>query len=333
MSGCPYVAEELKTKALSRVITQYRETPLFRSYIELFLDQLEELNEVFCDLRGAFDVDDAEGDQLDKLGISVGWPRCHCAGKKKVYFGFICGTCGFVMSEKNTSMDSEDGFFDDHIDKRRTGDSVTLARHDMGLSTVINSKNKDAMGKPIATNMIKTIERLRMWDIRSHNEPAQKNLRFAFGELVRMKDKLGLPESVVEKAAYLYRKALEKRLTRGRTISSIIAAALYMACRDAQTLRTINDFVSTTNIRKKQLTKCYRLLITELGMVLPAIDPVRCVSRIANNLNISEKTKRIAIEILKKAYQEKISIHQSIINQKKYYKFRWLYLFYSCHDI
>ncbi len=220
----------------------------------------------------------------------------------------VCRTCGFVMSEKNTSVDSEDYFFDDHVDKRRTGDTVTLARHDMGLSTVINSKNKDAMGKPIATNMIKTIERLRRWDIRTHNEPAQKNLRFAFGELVRMKDKLGLPESVVEKAAYLYRKALEKRLTRGRTTSSIIAAALYMACRDAQTLRTINDFVSTTNIRKKQLTKCYRLLITELGMVLPAIDPVRCVSRIANNLNMSEKTKRLAIEILKKAYQEKISI-------------------------
>ena len=118
MSGCPYVAEELKTKALSRVITQYRETPLFRSYIELFLDQLEELNEVFCDLRGAFDVDDAEGDQLDKLGISVGWPRCHCAGKKKVYFGFICGTCGFDPG-------TVDGFCDGSFPCPEIGEAAT----------------------------------------------------------------------------------------------------------------------------------------------------------------------------------------------------------------
>lgn len=163
----------------------------------------------------------------------------------------VCAVCGFVLFEKTANIDSENGFFDNHKDKRRTGDSITLTRHDMGLSTMINSTNRDAMGKPITTDMVRTIERIRKWDNLSRNDPADKNLRNAFNELIKMKDKLVLSKSVIEKAAYIYRKAFEKKLTKGRTTSSIMAACLYAACRDSETPRTIKDIVTVTNIRKK----------------------------------------------------------------------------------
>jgi len=40
---------------------------------------------------------------------------------------------------------------------------------------------------------------------------------------------------------------------------------------------------------------------------MPVIDPVNCVIRIANNVGVSEKTKRFAIGILHKAKQHNIS--------------------------
>jgi len=122
-----------------------------------------------------------------------------------------------------------------------------------------------------------------------------------------MKEKLFLSDAIVEKAAYIYRKALEKELVRGRTISSLVAAALYAACRESGTPRTLNDVSSAINITRKNLALCYRLLLRELNLKMPTIDSVSCIARIASNANLSEKTKRHAMKILKKAEDEKIS--------------------------
>ena len=62
--------------------------------------------------------------------------------------------------------------------------------------------------------------------------------------------------------------------------------------------------MKATNIRKKEITKSYRLLVRELDMKIPLVDPVHCIARLSNNLETSEKTKRLAIKILKKAEQK-----------------------------
>jgi transcription initiation factor TFIIB len=112
---------------------------------------------------------------------------------------------------------------------------------------------------------------------------------------------------VVEKAAYIYRKALERGLVRGRSISAIIAASLYAACRDRETPRTLKDLAVVSNVKKKDIARCYRLLLKEMDIKMPVVDPAKCVSRIASRASLSERTKRRALEILKKAEEERIS--------------------------
>ncbi len=98
--------------------------------------------------------------------------------------------------------------------------------------------------------MKSTIERLRTWDSRSQvHEPVDRNFRQAFSELDRLKDKLAIGEAVIEKAAYIYRKALEKGLVRSHSISSLIASALYAACRDTETPRTLKDVGQASNVK------------------------------------------------------------------------------------
>ncbi|KAG2474097.1 MAG: hypothetical protein NPMRth3_4930001, partial [Nitrosopumilales archaeon] len=155
--------------------------------------------------------------------------------------------------------------------------------------------------------MKKTIKRLRIWDSRSQNDVIDRNFRQAFSELSRLKDKLSLSDAVVEKAAYIYRKALEKKLVRGRTIHGMMGSALYAACREVETPRTLKDIAETTNIKKKEIARCYRLLLRELSLKMPVVDSVQNVARIASKAGLSEKTKRYAIEILRKAEENKIS--------------------------
>jgi transcription initiation factor TFIIB len=220
----------------------------------------------------------------------------------------FCGSCGFVLSERAENWGPEKRSFpDDQINKGRSGDGTSLARHDKGLSTIINQTNRDVTGKPLSASMKKTIERLRVWDSRSQNQPIDRNFRRAFSELYKLKDKLALSDSVVEKAAYIYRKALEKKLVRGRSISAMMGAALYAACREVETPRTLKDIASAMNIKKGDLAACYRKLVKELDLKIPVVDSVQNIARIASIIGISEKTKRCAIEILRKAEESKIS--------------------------
>ena len=87
----------------------------------------------------------------------------------------------------------------------------------------------------------------------------------------------------------MYRKALEKGLVRGRSISALVAAALYAACRDTETPRTLKDIAHASNIKKKDVARCYRLLIRELDLKMPVVDPVKCVARIASKVRTFRK--------------------------------------------
>src|SRR3712207_2418750 len=229
----------------------------------------------------------------------------------------FCGNCGFVVSERIEELGPEWRAFskEEHEDRSRTGIPTSLAMHDMGLATIIGPVDKDASGKPLSASMKSTIERLRTWDSRSQvHEPVDRNFRQAFSELDRLKDKLAVGDAVIEKAAYVYRKALEKGLVRGRSISALVAAALYAACRDTETPRTLKDIANASNIKKKDVARCYRLLIRELDLKMPVVDPVKCVARIASKAGLSEKTKRKALEILKKADRKSTRLNSSHAN-------------------
>ncbi len=222
----------------------------------------------------------------------------------------FCGNCGFVVTERVEESGPEWRSFskEEHEDRSRTGTPTSLAMHDMGLATIIGPADKDASGKPLSASMKSTIERLRTWDSRSQvHEPVDRNFRQAFSELDRLKDKLALSDAVIEKTAYIYRKALDKGLVRGRSIPGLVAAALYAACRDTETPRTLTDVANGINIKRKDVARCYRLLLRELDLKMPVVDPIKCVARIASKAGLSEKTKRKALLILKDAAEIEIS--------------------------
>ena len=222
----------------------------------------------------------------------------------------FCGKCGYVITETLQDSGPEWRSFSKEggADPTRTGAPTSLAMHDRGLATIISPMNKDSSGKPLTSTMKSTIERLRTWDSRSKvNASSDKNLRQALSEVSTLKDKLSLSNAVVEKAAYIYRKALEKKLVRGRSISALIAASLYAACRDAETPRTLKDVADAGNIKKKDISRCYRILHQELELRMPVVNSIQCVARIASQLGITEKTKRYATKILQIAQEHKES--------------------------
>jgi transcription initiation factor TFIIB len=154
----------------------------------------------------------------------------------------------------------------------------------MGLSTVIGKENTDAHRNKIEPSMLSTMHRLRTWDFRTqvHNS-SDKSLRIAFTELHILKDKLGLSDAIIES---------------GRSILAVLAAAIFIACRQLDAPRTLDDIATISDIKRKSIAKYDRELIFQFGLILPTIDTTKCISRVANKANISEKTKHQAINLM-----------------------------------
>jgi transcription initiation factor TFIIB len=222
----------------------------------------------------------------------------------------ICSRCGMVVSDKMLEKRPEWRTFtmNETEDRTRTGPPSSLSRHDMGLSTVIGKENVDATKNKIEPSMLSTMHRLRTWDFRTQvRSSTDKTLRLAFDELYSLKDKLGLSDAIVEKTAYIYRKAQQKGMMRGRSIHAVLAAAVYVACRQMEVPRTLDDVATTCNIKRKSIAKCHRELILELQLKLPTIDTTKCIARVANKANISEKTKHQAMTLMNDVVKTGIS--------------------------
>ncbi|MGA7541791.1 MAG: transcription initiation factor IIB [Nitrososphaeraceae archaeon] len=223
----------------------------------------------------------------------------------------ICGICGLVLSiEKSQEIRPEwRNFNTEQSNNRiRTGMPTSLARHDMGLSTIIGRTDRDYTGNAIDTSIKSTIDRLRILDYRTQlHSSTDRSLKKAFSELDFLRDKLALPDSVVEKTAYIYRKAQQRGMIRGRTVSAMLAAATYIACREIGVGKTLKDIAEGSNVKPKTLSQCYRTLLTELDIKTPMLDLMRCVAKVASRMQLNEMTSRQAMGIMHNAMKSEAS--------------------------
>ena len=221
----------------------------------------------------------------------------------------LCARCGTVLADKVEDYGPEQKSFtvDDYNNSTRTGLGSALSIHDKGLSTIIGNTDRDASGNSISTYMKYTFNRLRTWDSRSKSNSTERNLRSAFVIMGAIQSKIDISDAVVERAAYLYRKALTKNIIRGRTISGMILSALYVACRESGVPRTLQDISIAGNISFKNLSRHYRVFVKALELQVDSLNPSEFVTKIGTSVGLSEKAQRDALGIIEMAKKKGIA--------------------------
>ena len=211
-----------------------------------------------------------------------------------------CSNCGIVSSEPIIDLGAEmaGGNSTDYQNNSRVGAKRSLKMIDMGLSTLIEAKDKDVTGKSLSIENRRMFYRLRMWDRNSRSAVTSKSFQKAFTLLDAMGSKLGLPESVIEESAYLFRKVAARKILAGRSTAAMLSATIYVTCRITDTPRTLQDIADAANIKKKVLQRTYRFLAKEMDLAPESYTPSEFVTRIAKGLNLSEKTQRLTFKIL-----------------------------------
>ena len=247
--------------------------------------------------------------------INIGNEMCSLCDSKALVFDAetsetVCSSCGMVVHDNTESMGPEWRVYSggDIESKSRTGMPTSLAFHDMGLSTFISYSNVDANGATISPEQMSKVQRMRRWNkISSNNRSYHRNLKNAFAILSTIKDKLSLNDALIEKSAYNYRKALDRRIIKGRSIRALVVASVYAACRELNVPRTLDEIAETANTDSIFAGKCYRLLVRFLKLHLPVLDSNVYLAKIANKANVSEKTYRRALEMLPTIKENPIS--------------------------
>ena len=222
----------------------------------------------------------------------------------------ICNDCGMVLEDSFIDQGPEWRSFDSDQDERRarTGSPMTFLSHDKGLATEISWSNKDYYGKRIPHKNRAQIYRVRKWHQRIMvSNAAERNLSLALQMLNDIGVKLGIAKDIKETAALIYRKAVEKNLIRGRSIESIVCAAVYAACRKINLPRTLDEIAKASDANKKKIGKAYRHLAKELGLNLKPTTPYSYVAQFCNKLDLDKQAIVISEDIVRKSIENGIS--------------------------
>ena len=222
----------------------------------------------------------------------------------------VCERCGYVVSTILFDTGPEWRAFDEEQREKRTrvGAPLTWTIHDKGLSTVIDWHDSDIYGRKLKPKQKARIYRLRKWHRRSKVSGAtERNLAYALSELTKVAYKLNLPKNVLETASVIYRQVVRKRLIRGRSIQGVAAASIYMACRQCNVIRTLEEVAKASNTSKKEGGRNYRFLLRNLNTKVLPVNPNNYVSKFISQLSLSGNAESLAIKIIKIASELKLT--------------------------
>jgi len=240
---------------------------------------------------------------------SVKCPEC---GSKKLRSDeakgeVVCEKCGLIVNENMVDLGKEWRSFDsDQFEQRaRTGSPRKYVKLNKGLVTMIDRKGRDLRGNKLSSKSKAQMYRLIKWHKRaSVSSSMERNLSIALTEMRRVASYLNIPESLVEAAALLYRKTVEKGLIRGRLIEAVVSAILYTVCRTYHVPRTLNEMAEASGLTKKEIGRTYRFLVRELKLDVPLTNPIHYIPRFASELNLSGEVQEKGREIIKKAIDQ-----------------------------
>ncbi len=216
----------------------------------------------------------------------------------------ICKNCGLVLDENLVDIGQEwREFSGEEMGKRRAGAPLTMTKHDMGTGTQIGTS---AEIYSLPSSQRRKMMRLKQWHDRTSTS-LERNLKYALVELKRIASILNIPVAIEEEAARIYNLAVRKGLVRGRSMESVVVGAIYIASRQFNLPRSLNEICKLTGINKREVGKTYRFVARELGIKLLPSGPADYIPKFANKLGFSASTQTKALEIIKKSKEVELT--------------------------
>jgi len=230
----------------------------------------------------------------------------------------VCGGCGLVLGDRVVDTRSEWRTFanDEGDDPSRVGAaSDPLMEGIEQLDTVISFRDG-------GTGVARELQRAAS---RSQNSRSERNLLTAFRDIGSWCDQFSLPKTISDIAKQLYKRSDEEKLLRGKPLEAVIAACIFIACRQAHVPRTFREICNLTHVSKKTLGQCYKALeqafnlspgatAQQTNISSPTTGPENLLVRYCNHLDLPANVQSICSDIIVAARQHGIAAGRSPVS-------------------
>lgn len=111
--------------------------------------------------------------------------------------------------------------------------------------------------------------------------------------------RLRLGGQFVDAAHRLFTIAVERNFVQGRRTTHVVAACLYIACRQEKSQHMLIDFSDALQVNVYTLGTCFLKFRRLLGLKLEIIDPALYVYRFAAHLDLDSKANAVSLTALR----------------------------------
>ena len=229
----------------------------------------------------------------------------------------ICSGCGVVVADQITDSGPEtvNMNFENKMKLARATGQTTYSQHDLGIATEISIGPKDFSGKTINHDVASQMHNLRKWQQRIRvSSPKERRLVNVLTKMGETCDCLNLSRNVLETASMIYRNLDDHVDVKGKSIVSITAATIYMACKQCDVIRSLEEIcrgicpAKDVKSKTKLAARYYRTMVMEMGsLTVPVVTMDKYISKIANMTQTEVRVERLALEIAEKTKDNSIS--------------------------
>lgn len=245
-------------------------------------------------------------------------PECQSSLIDDVQNGeIICSGCGVVVAEQMADYgpESKSSSLEEKMKLARATGQTTYSQHDLGITTEISISSKDFSGKSINTQIANQMHNLRKWQQRVRvSSPRERRLANVLSKIGDTCQCLSLPKNVLETASMIYRSLDEKMDVKGKSVASISAATIYMACKQCDVVRSLDEICQglcaqkEVKVKAKLAARYYRTMVMEMGsFTAPVVTMDKYISKIANLTKTDVRVQRLALEIADKTKNNNIA--------------------------
>ena len=229
----------------------------------------------------------------------------------------ICSGCGVIVADQIADFGPEtiSSNLEDKMKLARATGQTTYSQHDLGITTEISLGTKDFSGKTINHEVANQMHNLRKWQQRIRvSSPRERRLANVLAKMGETCDGLNLSKNVLETASMIYRNLDGHVDVKGKSVVSITAATIYMACKQCAVIRSLEEIcrgmctAKDVKSKTKLAARYYRTIVMEMGQfTAPVVTMDKYISKIANMTQTEVRVERLALEIAEKTKDSSIS--------------------------
>ncbi len=229
----------------------------------------------------------------------------------------ICSGCGVVVADQITDSGPETISLnpENKMKLARATGQTTYSQHDLGITTEISISPRDFSGKTINRDVTSQMHNLRKWQQRIRvSSPRERRLVNVLAKMGETCNSLNLSKNVLETSSMIYRNLDGHVDVKGKSIVSITVATIYMACKQCDVLRSLEEIcrescpAKDVKSKTKLAARYYRTMVMEMGsFTAPVVTMDKYISKIANMTQTEVRVERLALEIAEKTKDNNIS--------------------------